>query len=91
MEEDNTKDALSSSEILEVLKEGRKVSVGEKCSLGLVQFGKATVNVVFDLYIGFYYISKLGLPEGYFILANIIFLFWNTINDKIFNFFLSLP
>jgi len=78
------KDALSRSEILDVLKQGRKVSVGEKCSLGLVQFGKATVNVVFDLYIGFYYVSKLGLAEGYFILANLIFLFWNSINDFLF-------
>ena len=84
MAERNRKDALDTSEILDVLKLGRKVSVGEKCSLGLVQFGGATINVVFDMYLGFYYISKLGLPESYFILANLIFLFWNTINDFLF-------
>ena len=75
---------MSNAEIFEVLKEGKKVSVKEKCSLGLVQFGSATVNVVFDMYLGFYYISMLGMAEGSFMLANFIFLFYNTLNNFLF-------
>ena len=74
----------NTAEILDVLKQGRKVGRKQKLSLGFMIFGRNMIGVIYNLYLLKYYINFMGLAIELFILANIIFLIWNTLNDFLF-------
>ncbi len=72
------------SSVIDILIEGRKVPVKEKLSLGGVNAAGTMLGTVLAIYIFRYYVNILGLALEYYILANFIFLFWNTLNDFFF-------
>lgn len=69
---------------LDLLKQGRKVPIREKLSIRVVQIAIVMLSTVTSIYLFLYNVNIIGLKLEYYILANFIFLFWNTLNDFIF-------
>ncbi len=69
---------------LDLLKQGRKVPVKNKLSIGVVQMAITMLTTVISIYLFRYNVNIIGLKLEYYILVNLIFLFWNTLNDLIF-------
>jgi GPH family glycoside/pentoside/hexuronide:cation symporter len=69
---------------IELLKLGRKVPTNEKLSIGIVQMAIVMLSTVIGIYLFRYNVNIIGLKLEYYILANFIFLFWNTLNDLIY-------
>lgn len=67
-----------------LLNKGRKVPIREKLSIGVVQIAIVMLSTVTSIYLFRYNVNIIGLKLEYYILANFIFLFWNTLNDFIF-------
>lgn len=63
---------------------GQKISNREKIIFGLGSFGTTILIGIFVLYITYYYINILKLNYELFIIANIIYLIYNALNDVIF-------
>ncbi len=71
----------------ELLARGRKVSRKEKISLTFGQFGIGNLGSVLGLYLFIYYTQYFGLRLELYIIANVIFVGYNALNDFIFGYY----
>ena len=63
---------------------GQNISIKEKTMIGLGSFATTILIGIFILFITHYYINILKLNYELFIIANIIYLIYNALNDVIF-------
>lgn len=65
---------------------GQKISTKEKISLGFGELGTSLYIGIFSFFLLQYYINVLKINYSLFIIANIIYLIYNTLNDVVFGF-----
>ncbi len=63
---------------------GKKVPLVSKLSLGSTRISNNIINLIGTMYYFTYFVTILGLDPLLFMLANFLYLFWNTLNDLAF-------
>ncbi len=71
----------------EYLKKGQKIPIKEKVSFGVGILANTIIAGIVSLYLLDYFVNEVKLDLELFVIANIIFLFYNAINDVIFGFY----
>lgn len=66
---------------------GEKISISKKIYFGLGVLANTLITGVFTLYLLDYYINVIKIEYGLFIVANVIYLIYNTLNDVIFGYY----
>ncbi|MBD3340598.1 MAG: hypothetical protein GF353_15935, partial [Candidatus Lokiarchaeota archaeon] len=66
---------------------GHKVPTKEKTYFGIGVLANTIIVGVFTLYLLDYYINIVKIRYDLFIIANIIYLIWNTLNDIVFGYY----
>ncbi|MCP4760721.1 MAG: hypothetical protein GY870_02995 [archaeon] len=68
----------------EISSAGKKVTTAAKFSIGSTRISANLINLIGSMYYLNHFVFTLGLDPNLFIIANVIYLFWNTLNDLIF-------
>ncbi|MBD3195301.1 MAG: MFS transporter [Candidatus Lokiarchaeota archaeon] len=71
----------------EYLKKGQKIPIKEKLSFGVGILANTIIAGIVSLYLLDYFVNEVKLDLELFVIANIIFLFYNAVNDVIFGFY----
>ncbi|MHA1488829.1 MAG: MFS transporter [Promethearchaeota archaeon] len=74
-------------DLSDYLELGQKIPTNEKIYFGIGVLANTIIAGVVTLYLLDYYINIVKISYDLFIIANILYLLWNTINDVIFGYY----
>lgn len=74
-------------ETSEYLKLGQKIPTSEKFYFGIGVLANTILTGIVALYLTDYYLNEMKIRYELFIIANVIFLFYNALNDVFFGFY----